>query len=186
MANSTIMKDRWFGEIIPNNANLNNYTNPGYYTSSENSSTLTNCPYTNNVDFYLHVEPNSTPLGITNGTITQKAYKYDNPRQLYYRVYDGSSWSNWIYANLGFTSQSSYIKKGYKSGTTSQNANIGISFSERHTIIGAYCTNQDDILVTTSTSADPNNYTIWLHFAQNNLSATPKTNTYMSAEYYYI
>lgn len=79
------------GTIIPNNADMNNYTTPGnYYCISDSAArTLKNCPFTH--AFTLKVEysrGNSVPC---------QTFREYNTGITAYRKYDSSTWIDYVY-----------------------------------------------------------------------------------------
>lgn len=186
MGSSTIIKDRWFGEEIPDNADLNDYIKPGYYTSFENCSTYSNSPYNNDMDFQLRVEPNSTPLGLSTSKITQITYKYNDDDEVYYRVYNGSTWSAWTLAKEQSAS-GSVIQTACAStsGTTTKHGNLKLDVAAPNTIISIYCTNIDGVIVTAMRST-ASNLEWWAHCVTDAATPVVLASTNVTIEYWYI
>ena len=155
MAESVILKDRWFGEIIPNGADLNNYVNPGYYTRQGSASEISNCPISGSTGFYLQVEPNNKPLGISTTRIVQRVYQSNNPLIIYYRRHNAVEWGTWKRINVGGAlPQTKTILSDSVTGTTSADGNIELGLTSNNAVIGARFEGSVDGIVTLERALD--------------------------------
>ena len=80
--------DRYNATAILAGEDLNNYTNPGNYSSSDstNAATLINSPY-NNRGFILYV--------LKMGTISKQIAIPTSSNEISIRTYNNTSWSEW-------------------------------------------------------------------------------------------
>lgn len=88
------LHSNWRGTAIPQNADLNDYIEPGIYRSAGSSvtSTLDNLPGGFSAGFRLEVKAISS----TN-FIKQIIYPDDGPNQVFYiRQYDNGPWYDWV------------------------------------------------------------------------------------------
>lgn len=79
------------GATIPANSDLNDYADPGVYTAvAATTSTLDNCPFTSG----------GVKLIVMNHYTTNRKCQFlyhATSTQVYYRVYNGSSWYSWVH-----------------------------------------------------------------------------------------